>query len=381
MFNICKLKFTELLRKKIIVSVISDLVTDQRVQKECNTLHHLGYEVLLIGRKSKRDFLLNGLPYKTIRFSNLFRSGPFMYLVFNLQLFFFLLFKKPSVLWANDLDTLLPNFMISRLKNIKLVYDSHEYFTESVYKKSSRRVWEILERILFPRLKNVITVNESIKQVYKNQYHVPVEVVRNVPYKLTGNQQFRKPVLTIGKKILIMQGIGLNENRGAEEAVWMMQYLPEDFILYFIGGGTILSKLKRMTSELRLQKKIIFIDILPYHQMMEYTKQCFLGLIFEKIDTSDEHRFSLPNKFFDYIHAGIPVLSSKAVEIKLIIEKYQIGDFIESFDPKQIAQKIINISKNEKTYYLWKQNTIAAADELNWENEEKILINFMNHLS
>lgn len=376
-----QIKINEFLRKKIIVSVISDLVTDQRVQKECNTLHKMGYEVLLIGRKSKRKFLLNELPYQSIRFFNLFSRGPFMYLMFNAQLFFYLLFKKMDVLWSNDLDTLLPNFMISRLKKIKLVYDSHEYFTESVYKKSSRRVWETLESKLFPRLKNIITVNDSIKQVYENKYKVSITVIRNVPYRFVKNADIKTPVLPVSKKILIMQGIGLNENRGAEEAVLTMQFLPDEFILYFIGRGTILSKLKQMVNNLKLESKITFIDVLPYKQMMEYTRQCFLGLIFEKIDITDEHRFALPNKFFDYIHAGIPVLSSKAVEIKLIIEKYQIGDFISNFDPNAIAVKIIDISKDVKSYNFWKHNTIAASDELNWENEERILMNFMNNLS
>ena len=366
--------------KKIIVSVISDLVTDQRVQKECKTLHNMGYEVLLVGRKSRRTFILNDLPFKTLRFYNLFRRGPFMYLVFNTQLFFYLLFKKADVLWSNDLDTLLPNFIISRLKNVKLIYDSREYFTESVIKKTSKRIWEILERILFPHLKNVITVNDSIKNVYEKQYRVPVTVIRNVPYQLQ-KLSVTKPVLPANKKILVMQGNGLNENRGAEEAVLMMQYLPDHFMLYFIGGGTILSDLKRMTNQLNLSHKIIFIDLLPYAEMMEYTKQCYLGLIFEKIDISDEHRFSLPNKFFDYLHAGIPVLSSKPVEIKAIMDKYHVGTFIESFKPESIAKTIIDISLNEEIYHQWKQNTVAAAHEYNWENEEKVLIHFMQNLA
>ena len=85
------------MNKKIIVSVISDIVTDQRVQKECNTLHKMGYKVLLIGRKSDKTFLLNEFPYKVIRFANPFKRGPFMYLIFNIQLFFYLLFKKADV--------------------------------------------------------------------------------------------------------------------------------------------------------------------------------------------------------------------------------------------------------------------------------------------
>lgn len=369
------------LNKKIVVSVISDVVTDQRVQKECNTFYKMGYDVLVIGRKSKNTFMLDELPYRVIRFHNLFSRGPLMYLVFNLQLFFYLLFKKADIFWANDLDTLLPNFIIARLKKTKLVYDSHEYFTLSVYKKTSRKLWERLEAFLFSRLKNVVTVNDSIKNVYEKKYKVPVTVIRNVPYRSAITLDSPKVLLPDSKKILVMQGIGLNENRGAEEAVLMMQFLPDDFNLYFIGSGTILNKLKKLVKDLQLEQKIIFIDVLPYDRMMEYTRQCFLGLIFEKIHFNDEHMFSLPNKFFDYMKAGIPVLSSKAVEIKAIIENYKTGDFIDNFDPKQIAKKIIHISNNPEIYNFWKQNTSAAANELCWDNEEIKLINFMEHLS
>ena len=368
------------MNKKIIVSVISDLVTDQRVQKECNTFHKEGYDVTLIGRKSQNIFGLKELPYKVTRFQNLFKRGPLMYLVFNAQLFFFLLFKKADILWANDLDTLLPNFIIARLKNIKLVYDSHEYFTLSVYKRTSRKIWEQLEKFLFPRLRNVITVNDSIKNVYEKKYKVPAVVVRNVPYRSVNNESFRAD-LPKNKKILVMQGIGLNENRGAEEAVLMMQFLNSDYVLYFIGGGTILQKIKKMVTDLKLGDKVTFIGVLPYNQMIAYTKQCFLGLIFEKINFNDEHMFALPNKFFDYLKAGIPVLSSKAIEIKNIIEKYNVGDFIENFEPREIADKILEISKNNELYQQWKLNTIAVANELCWENEEIKLIDFMQQLS
>ena len=126
------------------------------------------------------------------------------------------------------------------------------------------------------------------------------------PYKLEKKDDALDVVLPPGKKILIMQGMGLNENRGAEEAILAMQFLPDNFCLYFIGSGTILTRLKQMVLDLNLSDKVTFIDVLPYAEMMKYTRQCFLGLIFEKIDVTDQHLFALPNKFFDYIHAGIP---------------------------------------------------------------------------
>ncbi len=91
--------------------------------------------------------------------------------------------------------------------------------------------------------------------------------------------------------------------------------------------------------------------------------------------------FSLPNKFFDYLKAGIPVLSSKAVEIKGIIEKYNVGDFIDNFEPRQIAEKIESISNNIDVYKQWKLNTVRAANELCWDNEEIKLKDFMQQLS
>lgn len=367
--------------EKIIVSVISDLVTDQRVQKECTTLHHAGYEVLLIGRKSSRDFFLNELPFKTFRFRNLFKRGPGMYLVFNTQLFFYLLFKRADILWSNDLDTLLPNFLISRLKNAKLIYDSHEYFTESVYKPASKKIWSRLESALFPRLKNVITVNDSIKAIYEKKYGVPVTVLRNVPYPFRAGKGKPAVAFAPDKKVLLMQGTGINENRGAEEAVQCMQFLNESFLLYFIGSGTLLPVLKKMVTVLRLEQRVLFIPPLPYPDMMEYTKQAFLGLIFEKIHATDEHLYALPNKLFDYLHAEVPVLASKGVEIERVISSYQVGSFIENFDPHQIAAKITEIAADTATYHTWKQNTLKAAAECNWENEEKILIRFMKQLS
>lgn len=369
------------MQEKIIVSVISDLVTDQRVQKECMTLHHQGYDILLIGRASKRKFILEDLPYKTIRFYNPFSRGPLMYLVFNAQLFFYLLFKKANILWSNDLDTLLPNFLIWRLKKNKLIYDSHEYFTESVIKKSSRKIWQRLEQRLFPHLKNVLTVNQSIRKIYEEKYGVPITVLRNVPSVFSRDKNFQQMDFSFEKKILIIQGMGINENRGAEEAVLMMQFLPEKFMLYFIGSGTILPKLKAMANELKLNDRVIFIGVLPYREMMEYTRKCWLGLIFEKIDVSDEHLYALPNKFFDYVQGGIPVLSSKGVEIKSVVDKYQIGDFIDNFIPQEIAEKIIEIDRTPEIYNFWKKNTLQAAAELNWDIEEKILIDFMKHLS
>ncbi len=108
--------------------------------------------------------------------------------------------------------------------------------------------------------------------------------------------------------MLILQGSGININRGAEEAVEMMQYL-EDTILYIIGGGDIYNKLKDLVFRLNLVETVIIKDKIPYEELIEYTKIADVGLSLDK-GTNLNYEYSLPNKVFDYIQAQTPLLVS-----------------------------------------------------------------------
>ena len=116
--------------KKITISVINDLATDQRVYRTCSLLIEMGFSITLIGRKLPNSLPINR-PYKTKRFKFIINKGPLFYLAYNIRLFFYLLFTHQDILWANDLDTLLANSLISWIKNKPLIYDSHELFTET----------------------------------------------------------------------------------------------------------------------------------------------------------------------------------------------------------------------------------------------------------
>ncbi len=365
--------------KTALVSVINDLSTDERVHKTCCTLQKLGYDVTLIGRKQRNSSPLTKRNYSTIRMNLLFEKGSLFYIEFQLRLFLLLAFKKSDVLFSNDLDTLLPNYLISKIKKKIVVYDTHELFCEVpelMNRPLKKRIWKTLEKMIFPKLKYVFTVNNSIAAAYLNEYHVPIHVVRNVPFLSKQQTDFKIARTDLGitddTKIIVLQGAGINIDRGAEEAIQAMQYL-NDAILIIIGSGNVIDTLKQMTIDLKLQHKITFINKLPFEQLVQYTKIADIGISLDK-DTNMNYRYSLPNKLFDYIHAGIPVITSDLIEVRTIVNQYNIGTIIQNHSPQHIAQVFTNTLKDTETLFKWKQNTIKAATELNWEREEKKII-------
>jgi glycosyltransferase involved in cell wall biosynthesis len=370
-------------KRKVIVSVINDLVTDQRVARTCSVLFELNYDVLLIGRKQKKSKPLEKRDYDCKRLKLLFEQGPQFYLFFNVRLFFVLLFTKTDALFANDLDTLLPNYLVSKIKGIPLIYDSHEIFCEVPELQnnlSKKRIWEKLESWIVPKLKQCITVNQSIANYFTDKYKVPFIFVRNIPNyaKIQSIKSRAELDLPIEKKIVILQGAGINIQRGAEELVESFKYLNDSYLLLIIGSGDVINLLKENCVKFGLKSKIKFIDKISSSELRHYTANSNLGVTIDK-DTNLNYHFSLPNKVFDYIHAGIPILATKLPEIQNIITKYNIGVFIDNHNPNHIAEKINEIL-NSPNYLEYKSNTVIASVENNWKSEKQKLIDLINKM-
>ena len=362
----------------VIVSVTNDLVTDNRVNKICSFLVTEGYSLTLVGRKLSRSKPLNDRNYKTKRFRLFFNKGPIFYLEFNIRLFIFLLFHKSSLLVSNDLDTLLANFLASKFKSSKLVYDTHEYFTEVpelVENPFKQKIWLSVEKWIFPKLKNVYTVNDSIAEIYSEKYKVPVHIIRNVApnFDSLENKSRKDLGLPKDKFILIIQGSGINKRRGAEEAVDAMKYI-ENSLLLIIGSGDVLNELKSKVERENLKAKVSFLPKMPYSEMMQYTMNADLGLAIDHTDILN-HKLALPNKFFDYIQAEIPVLATEIVEIEKIIKKYNIGYVLhDGLTAIHLADKINQIrSKYSDQINQLKVNLRKAKSIENWNMEVRKL--------
>ncbi len=361
---------------KAIVSVTNDIYTDQRVHKVCTFLLKQGYEVTLVGRKRKRSLPLTPRKYRTKRLKLLFETGAKFYAFFNIRLFFYLLFHKADVLVANDLDTLLANFLASKMKrNCKLVYDSHEYFTEVpelISRPKVQNVWLRIERFIFPKLDYIYTVNDSIAKIYRDLYNKEIKVVRNISplWKPIGLKTKEELGIPEDKNLIILQGAGINVDRGAEEAVEAM--LNIDAVLMIVGDGDVVPELRNRVVELNLQNKVIFFGKKPYEVMMNYTFYADIGLTLDKA-TNLNYKLSLPNKVFDYMHTTTAVVATNIKEVANVVRSNNIGEILTEFTVKNLVLTIQALFKDKERLEEYKKNCITASKNENWENETKIL--------
>lgn len=363
-------------KKIAVVSVINDLVTDSRVHKTCFTLQECGYKVILIGRKLPNSLPLPPWNFVSVRMNLLFKKGPLFYFFFNLRLLLKLVFTKADLLYSNDLDTLLPNFLVSRLKRIPLIYDSHELFCEVpelLHSPVKRKIWLKIESYIIPKLKTCITVNDSIAHIFSNKYQVVFHSIRNISDPPAGFKPLSRKELKLpeDKKIILLQGAGINIDRGAEELVHAMPEV-KNTILLIIGSGDVWEILKKKIHDLGLEQKVFLIDKLPKSELMHYTANADLGLSIDK-NTNLNYFNSLPNKVFDYIHASVPILASRLPEIEKIILSYAVGDFILDHQPANIASKLNELLFSPKLVE-YKNNTLDAKKELSWQSEKLKLI-------
>lgn len=366
-------------KTRVAFSVTNCICHDQRVMKMAETVSRLECEITIIGRKSGDCFDTDKMTFKTKRFKMLFKRGFFFYKFFNIRLFFYLFFHKYDLLVSNDLDTLLPNFLVSKLKQLPLVYDSHEYFTgvpEIQKRPFVKWVWKTIEKIIFPKLKYLMTVSESIAMQYQSEYGIRPVTVRNCSVKTDGISAYSRREMGIPDEnlLLILQGTGINIDRGAEELIDAV-YNTERTSLLIVGSGDVLHILRNKVNEWNMNDRIKFIPKVPREELVRYTKAADIGMSLDK-DSNLNYRFSLPNKLFDYIAAGIPVIVSDLTEIRKIVTEYKCGEIISQVDSDYIRSAIRELRDDNEKLSELKKNAEVASASLNWETEGRKVTEF-----
>ena len=362
----------------VVLSVTNDLFADQRVNKVARSLIKLGYKPLLIGRRLKSSKNLSPRPYPTKRFKLLFSKGVLFYASYNFRLFLFLLFKKAAVFVANDLDTLPANYFAYRIKKIfsnkdlKLVYDSHELFTEVPElngRKLAKKTWLFFEKLLLPQIKNAYTVCDSIAQYYYQKYGVKMQIIQNLPICKNNESPFLKSCIEIpeNKKVILYQG-ALNIGRGLEHIIQIMDRIDES-VLLIAGTGDIAQYLKKLVAKKGLNEKVIFTGSIPLENLSCITKRANLGLVLQE-DISLSYRYVLPNRLFDFIKAKVPILASDLPEIRKIVEKEKIGLLVDDFNPDVLLEKVNKLLNHKDLIRDLKQNMENCASKYCWETQE-----------
>jgi len=280
----------------------------------------------------------------------LFNKGFLFYKFYNIRLFLYLLLNKFDLIVSNDLDTLFAGFIASKIKRINLVYDSHEYFTglpELNHRPFVRWVWKSIG--------NCSRISSDIKAFTRGELKTNSDSL-----------------------LLIFQGSGINIDKGGEELIEAIK-ITENVSLLIVGSGDVISVLKKKVNALNLADRVIFISKMPWNELMRYTKSADAGLSLEK-DTNLNYRFSLPNKLFDYISAGIPVITGSLPEIRKVVEENDCGIIIPEITAQEISKAIIKLRDNTDLLNKLKKNSVIASEFLNWENESKKVIDFYDKL-
>ncbi|MFQ5447544.1 MAG: glycosyltransferase [Saprospiraceae bacterium] len=362
----------------IICTVTNDLSYDQRMTRICTALSEAGHEVVLVGRALSNSPPLQRRPFAQHRFRLFFNTGKLFYAEYNLRLFFYLLFQRFDVVNSVDLDTLLPGFLIASWRGKTCVYDAHEYFTEVpevTGRPAVKAAWEFLARLLIPRLRHAYTVCDSLALVFGKRYGTAFDVIRNVPIKKTpshaGHVKNNSPF------VLLYQG-ALNEGRGLEEMIQAMLQLP-DCELWLAGEGDLSAQLRQMAMELKLPGQVKFLGRLLPDELAALTPRAHLGLNLLK-NIGLNYYYSLANKAFDYIQAGLPSLNMAFPEYRSLHEKSGVFYLVDDLEIPTLVQAVEKLKSNRKLYLSLAAHCTSAAKTLHWDNEKQKLLTFYEQL-
>ena len=299
--------------------------------------------------------------------------------------------QSADIYHAHDLNVLPAAYQAARKNGAKLVYDSHEFYVERNRQHPLNPIGKFIlgriERFLMRRSNAVITVSDTIAQELAHRYRVTVPtVILNTPPQTTEFLIDERKSIRIALGInpnhyLLLYSGGITFNRGLEKVIESLIYLPNcHFVLMGYGREKYIEELKALAIKSGVDSRLSLFGPVPSEEVTTYAASADLGIAaIENVCLS--YYYCAPNKLFEYISAGLPVIASNFPEMKKIIKQYEIGSTFDPSQPQDIARVAQEVLSNSKRLQQMRKNTFAAAKDYNWENESDKLLKLYQTLT
>ncbi len=373
--------------KKVVSIVLNDFTHDSRVLKECRSLLNAGYKVRVAAMHSaglavnenKNGLEVCRYPISTQKLSNgLFFSG-----IKYLQLLWKIYHdnREADIYHCNDIEALPIGVFAKWMgRNKRVVYDAHEYESEKSGVWGFRKKLILnFERFFIKFADQTITVGDKIAEEYARLYNIAKPaVVMNCPVlnkasydKSLLRKQFS---LDADKILLIVQG-SLTPDRGIQDTLdAFVNVNRDDMALIFMGYGSMEEQVRSYAAN---YNNIFFMPSVPPDVVVSYTTSADVGLTFIE-NNSLSYYYSLPNKFFEYIHADLAIISWPLYEIKSIIEKENIGIITDNFTEESIRKVLESLTIEQIEEFRLNVNKLKY--QFNWQKQKDILLDVYNNL-
>ncbi len=343
------------------------------MQRICGSLAAAGYRVQLVGWQRPTSPPLTPRPYAQHRLRGWFQRGKLFYLEYNLRLFFYLLGQRAAAWCAADLDTALPVWLRARLGGQSFVYDAHELFTEVpevVARPAVQCAWRWVEGFIVPRAQLAYTVGPALARVFEQRYGRPFAVVRNVSRL---RQEEPLPITIPPSGYILYQG-ALNVGRGLEALLDAMPQVASRLVI--CGEGDLSADLRARAEKLGLlaSGQVEFRGYVLPEALREVTRHAAVGImLLENIGLS--YYYSLANKFFDYVHAGIPQVLIDFPEYRALNEQFDVAELVADLHPATLSTVLNRLLRDEPARYEHlASNCRRARSQLSWQHEEQVLL-------
>jgi glycosyltransferase involved in cell wall biosynthesis len=378
---------------EVCMHVVGIARTDVRVMREATALVEAGFAVSIVDIEGENSRPvkehIHGIILKHIIRPSWFvptRFKPWFLVKYLLMIFcstFLLIQTSADIYHAQDQTALPACYIAARVRRKPLVFDAHELPLSDKNLRRWRRLHALSTRLLahmIPYCVRVITVSSPIAQEIRKRYRVKeVCLIRNVPtYQVIQKSERLKNHLGLSPnvRIALYQG-GLQSNRGLDRLIRAAPFLAQGNMIILMGKGPkeIQSQLEALIASEGVSDRVKILPAVPYEELLDWTASADIGLNIFPPDYSLSIRWCLPNKLFEYLMAGIPVLTSDLDAVVEVIKTYDVGQIVSSPAPTDIGAAINTMLADRDALVRMHYNALEAArNEFYWEKESLNLV-------